>query len=173
MKLYKPSLRFRKSWEAALKEFNAEHARGFWNVPEKPTSIHEYIRRVRDHQKGRNLPEYWVPATTYWLIDKGKFVGHCNIRHKLTPKLRTIGGHIGYFIRPGERRKGYGTKILELALKKARHLGLKKVMVTCNDDNIGSQKIIEKNGGKLKDKVQTEEGLVRHYWVEIRELLLL
>lgn len=160
MKLVKPSLRYRKSWEAAVKESN---------TPEAPKSIYEYIQRARDHEKGRNLPKYWIPVSTYWLIDMGKFVGDCDIRHRLTPKLKIFGGHIGYHIRPSKRRKGYGTKILELALEKARKLGLKKVLVTCNDNNIGSQKIIEKNGGKLKDKAQVKgEGLIRHYWIELK-----
>ena len=168
MKLVKPTLKYEDTWLAAIKEFNDEKARGFWNVPTYPTDINEYIERTRNHSMGKDLPDYWVPATTYWLIDNERFVGHCNIRHELTDKLKIIGGHIGYFIRPTERRKGYGYKILELALKKAHEIGLKKVMITCNDDNIGSIKVIEKNGGILKDKVQTEEeGLVRHYWIEV------
>lgn len=168
MKLVEPTLKYEDTWLAAIKEFNDEGARGFWNVPKPPTDINGYIKLTRNHSRGKDLPEYWVPSNTYWLIDNEKFVGHVNVRHKLTDALKIIGGHIGYFIRPSERRKGYGYKILELSLEKAHEIGLKKVMVTCNDDNIGSQKVIEKNGGVLKDKVQTEdEGLVRHYWIEV------
>ncbi len=169
MKLVEPTLKYKDTWLAAIKELNNEGAKGFWNVPTYPTDINEYIERTQNHSQGKDLPDYWVPATTYWLIDDEKFVGHVNVRHELTDKLKIIGGHIGYYIRPTERRKGYGYKILGLALIKAHELGLKKVMITCNDDNVGSIKVIERNGGILKDKVQTEEeGLVRHYWIESR-----
>ncbi len=152
MHLIEPSKKYEKSWKEALAEFEAEERRGFWNVPEKPTSIDEYIKRTEDHAKGKNIPDYWVPATTYWLVDEGKFVGHVNIRHKLNDQLEKIGGHIGYAIRPSARNKGYGMKILELALPKAKQLGLQKLLVTCDESNIASQKIIEKNRGKFQEK---------------------
>jgi len=77
-------------------------------------------------------------------------------------------GIIGYYIRPSQRRKGYGSLILALSLDKAKQLGLKKVLVTCNDDNVASIKIIERNGGKLADKVKAgfSKVLTRRYWIE-------
>ena len=69
MQLIKPTKKYEKSWKEALAEFEAEEQRGFWNVAEKPANIDEYIQRTLDHSEGKNLPEYWVPATTYWLID--------------------------------------------------------------------------------------------------------
>jgi predicted acetyltransferase len=72
-------------------------------------------------------------------------------------------------VRPSQQNKGYGTQILRLALEKARGLGIERVLVTCDDGNIPSAHIIEKNGGKLADKVKTEyaENLVRRYWIEL------
>lgn len=168
MRLIKPTKKYEKSWEEALAEFEAEERKGFWNVPAKPTSLDEYIKRTNDHSEGKKIPANWVPSTTYWLIDDDKFVGHINIRHKLNDYLAKIGGHIGYAIRPSERKKGYGTKILELALPKAKALGLKKVLVTCDISNIASQKIIERHKGQLQDTIDTEEGEPKkRYWIEL------
>jgi len=90
-----------------------------------------------------------VPGSTYWLVADGlRIVGTSRLRHWLVPHLEKEGGHIGYDIRPSERKKGYGTEILSLTLAKARGLGLREVIVTCDSDNEGSLKIIEKNGGQ-------------------------
>lgn len=169
MKLVKPTKKYEQSWKAALAEFEAEERKGFWNVPENPTDLNEYIQRTENHSKGINLPDYWVPATTYWLIDKNEMVGHVNIRHELNEKLEKIGGNIGYTIRPKYRGQGYGTKILELAIPKAQEIGLKKALVTCDDDNVASTRIIEKNGGKLDCKFEFEGKLIRHYWINLRK----
>jgi predicted acetyltransferase len=174
MKLVSPSLKFEESWTAAIAEFEAEGTKGFWNIPEKPKDCESYIQRCEDHAAGKNLPEDWVPATTYWLIDKNKFVGHVNIRHELNYKLKMVGSHIGYAIRLSERKKGYGTEILHLALEKAREMRMKRVMLTCGDDNVGSRKIIEKNGGVLDKVCEYNEGvagpfqgIVRRYWIDL------
>ena len=90
-----------------------------------------------------------------------------DIRHSLTDYLHNVGGHIGYGVRPAERRKGYATLILAEALKKCDELGINRVLVTCNDDNIGSAKTIVKNGG-IEDKSFIEEDgtVVRRFWIE-------
>lgn len=167
MKLIKPNKKYAQSWYSAIKEFNAEKSKGFWNIPTPPTTFKEYKQRTDDHAKGKSLPDFWPQSSTFWLIDNNKFVGHSNLRHTLTKKLKNYGGNIGYYIRPTARQKGYGTKILELSLKKAKKIGLKKVLITCTETNIPPQKIIEKNGGKLINKVQTEDGLIRRYNIDI------
>jgi predicted acetyltransferase len=167
MRLLRPTKKYEKSWRKALKEFEKEKRRGFWNIPNKPTHIIEYIKRTNNYSKGKNLPDYWVQADTYWLIDKNKFVGHINVRHRLTNKLKRVGGHIGYAIAPSERNKGYGNKILELVLPKVKVLKLKKVLLTCDDSNIASWKIIEKNTGKLKNIIKVKEKKVRRYWIKL------
>lgn len=166
MKLIKPTQEYEKSWKEALQEFEEEKKDGFWNVPEKPTSITEYMQRTDDHTNGINIPDNWMPATTYWLIDNEEFVGHVNIRHKLVDWSRKIGGHIGFAIRKSARKKDYGSKILKLALEKAKERGLEKVLVTCDDTNIGSRKIIEKNKGQLQDIIDVDAVAVRRYWIE-------
>jgi predicted acetyltransferase len=167
MKLIAPTKKYAESWQEAIKEFEAEERRGFWNVPEKPKEIEEYIQRTKDHSESKNLPDYWVPATTFWLMDKEEFVGHVNVRHELNDHLLEIGGNIGYAIRPSARRKGYGMAILKLVLPKAKEVGLKKALVTCDESNPASKKIIEANGGELENIIPGDDGPKRRYWIEL------
>jgi len=167
VKLVKPTKKYEESWHEALAEFRAEGRKGFWNWENEPSNLEDYIKLTEDNEKGKNLPKDWVAATTYWLIDDDQFVGHTNIRHELNDYLAKIGGNIGYYIRPPARNKGYGGKILELALEKAREIGLKKVLITCDEANIASKKIIEKNKGQFQDKVFDEGGPKLRYWIDI------
>jgi predicted acetyltransferase len=167
MRLIKPSKKYEQSWQQGLAEFRAEGLKGFWNYDKEPTSLAEYIRRIRTNEKGEDLPAGWVPATTYWLIDGDQFVGHTNIRHELNEYLAKVGGHIGYHIRPSARGRGYGKKILELALLKAKELGLQKVLVTCDESNLASKKVIEANRGKFQDKVTDSGEPKLRYWIEL------
>lgn len=97
------------------------------------------------------VPHSWIPASTYWLLDNGEIIGEANVRHELTPQLRIEGGHIGYWIRPSRRGQGYGRKILELVLRKAAEdIGITRFLVTCDETNAASKKIIEANGGVLE-----------------------
>lgn len=150
-----PSVKYKKSFIEAAKEFKKENN---WyvlsiNIPidEAAKNFSAYVKRVRNLSRGIGLVKGYVPETVYWLVDGKKFIGRASIRHKLTKHLRLIGGHIGYEVRPAERKKGYGGKILELALLKAKKLGIKKVLVTCDETNIASRKIIEHCGGVLEN----------------------
>jgi len=168
MRLERPSRTYEQSWRDALLEFANERVTGFWNYPFPPVDIDEYIGRDSDNLVGKNLPDGWVPATTFWLIDHDSFIGHVQIRHTLNERLEEHGGHIGYAIRPAERLKGYGSKILELALPEAKKIGIRMALIMCDDSNAGSARIIEKNGGVLKDKAVFEGRTIRKYLIEIR-----
>jgi predicted acetyltransferase len=102
-----------------------------------------------------------VPSTTWWWCEGDTYLGRIAVRHKLTDKLRKIGGHIGYDVRPTARRKGHGTAMLAAALPCARALGIESALITCDQDNIGSRRVIEANGGVL---AYEGEG-IRRYWV--------
>lgn len=110
-----------------------------------------------------------MPDSTYWLVNQNnRVIGAVNIRHRLTEKLLQTGGHIGYGIRPSERRKGYATKLLALSLEKVMELGITKVLVTCDENNIGSAKTILNNGGIEDSSFAEEDGnIVRRFWIEI------
>jgi predicted acetyltransferase len=128
-----------------------------------------YLEQASKYSQGIDLKPGLVPQTEFWLVDSGKIVASSRLRHRLTPALEREGGHIGYAVRPSERRKGYGTLILALTLEKAKNSGLKKLLVTCDTENTGSAKIIEKNRGKLAGYVisdKTGKQLSR-YWIEL------
>jgi predicted acetyltransferase len=92
-----------------------------------------------------------------------------SIRHELNEWLRTIGGHIGYDIRPSRRREGLGKRQLALGLAEARALGLERVLLTCDADNVGSRRIIEGNGGVLEDEMEDPAtGKVKlRFWIDL------
>jgi predicted acetyltransferase len=126
-----------------------------------------YIARSDRYHAG-DVPEPSVPSTEYWLVNGARILGRVSVRHRLNESLAVEGGHIGYDIRPTERRKGYGTLILKLALEKAREKGIARVMVTCDSDNTGSVRIIEHNGGKLTaQRASLISGKqLNEYWIE-------
>jgi predicted acetyltransferase len=129
-----------------------------------------YLRLLDDDARGVNPRPGPVPQNVYWLVHDGAtIVGASRLRHALTPALEDAGGHIGYDIRPTERRKGYGTRLLALTLERARTLGLRRVLLTCDADNVGSARIIQQNGGVLtSESVSPALGrLVSRYWIEL------
>lgn len=163
--LTRPESRYKASFIVALREFEREGQRPPWNYQMLEDEFDEYVATVR-RAATEPLAGY-VPQTTYWLIADQQFAGQIDIRHHLTPALRRFGGHIGYRVRPSMRRKGYGTAQLALALPLVWSMGITRALITCDDDNIGSQRIIEENGGVLQDKVDNARGvLTRRYWVD-------
>lgn len=90
-----------------------------------------------------------------------------NIRHYLTDALLYTGGHIGDGVRPSERRKGYATAMIALALDECRKLGLDRVLMTCDKTNVGSAKSIIKNGGVLENEVLDDGVLEQRYWIDL------
>ncbi|MGO4369760.1 GNAT family N-acetyltransferase, partial [Paenibacillus sp. MCAF20] len=106
--------------------------------------------------------------STYWLVgEQGLLLGVVNIRHALTPFLLERGGHIGYGIRPSERRKGYAGELLRLSLIEAKHLGINRVLVVCDESNTASAKTILKNGGiPDRDFVEEDGNVIRRFWID-------
>jgi len=123
----------------------------------------------RLHQDKVNPSEGFVPSSSYWLINnEGQVVSVSNLRHDLNDRLKIIGGHIGYGTRADMRRRGYATKILELTLNEAKKMGIEKAMVTCYTENIGSNKTIINNGGKLYENSDVNGRMTNKYWIEIK-----
>ena len=113
-----------------------------------------------------------VPDSVFFLldIDRNRLLGAINIRHTLNDYLLKYAGHIGDGIRPSERRKGYATKMIELALIECKKLGINKVLMVCDKDNIGSARSIINNGGVLENEFIDEKNKVnQRYWIEIKE----
>ncbi|TDO44930.1 putative acetyltransferase [Kribbella sp. VKM Ac-2527] len=107
------------------------------------------------------LPADLVHQTVLWFVDGDQWLGRLSIRHRLTPHLLELGGHIGYVVRPSARRKGYATQMLVQSLPYAARLGIDPALVTCDTDNDPSRKVIESAGGELEDE---RHGKLR-FWV--------
>ncbi len=110
-----------------------------------------------------------VPETTFFCLDLDRdiFVGAVTVRHYLTERLLNAG-LIGDGIRPSERRKGYGTAMIGLALKEAKKLGLNRVLMCCDKRNTASAKSIMNNGGILENEVEVGEIIKQRYWIDVR-----
>ena len=144
---------------------------GFRNIEKLTEDNFDDFLIELEHNKNMKLyhPEL-VNQSTFILVDDNNHIyGGTNIKHELNDELFNYGANIGYLIRPSERRKGYGTLILKLVLKECKKLGMKKVLVSCREENLWSAKIIEKNNGKYENSRYKEDNnnTYRRYWIEI------
>lgn len=132
-------------------------------------NFESYMERIERYRKGIDIGAKFVPSSEFWLVKDRRILGRISVRHRLNAFLEIEGGHIGYDVRPSERRKGYGSLMLKLALEEARKLGLKRVLITCDTDNIASAKIIEKNGGIFEGHaISPMSGKqLNQYWIEV------
>ena len=148
-------------WEM-LAEF-PESENGFHSpaVGVRPDQFADLLRRLVDQSRGKGLRPGFVPQTTYWGYAGDRPVGIVKVRHSLTDALRRTGGHIGYGVRPSARGRGFGTQLLRHGIRSARELGIESVLVTVNDDNRASIRVIEVNGG-IAD--HHEDGKL-YYWL--------
>jgi predicted acetyltransferase len=170
--LLQPALRLRPLHSGDETAFRAAHqvmaAEGFaFGLGLEPGMPWEaYLRILEDHRSGRNLPERWVPSTFLVADIAGEIVGRTSIRHELNDALAREGGHVGYGVLPAHRRRGYATEILRQSLIIARAIGIDHVLVTCDDDNIGSIRAIERCGGKLDSMTPDAGRAKRRYWFD-------
>ncbi|MFS0864746.1 GNAT family N-acetyltransferase [Fredinandcohnia sp. 179-A 10B2 NHS] len=168
--LIRPSIHYQNEYLSFYKEWKESGETMVpWVISKDPSDFQAMLQSLFDSEKGENLPEGWVPDSTYWLINENKkVIGAVNIRHSLTDSLTNSGGHIGYGIRPSERRKGYATKLLSLSLDKAKELGIRKVLVVCDAANIGSEKTILNNGGlRDSDFIEEDGNVIKRFWIEL------
>lgn len=118
-------------------------------------------RLLADTRERAPRPSNFVPSTHLWWIEGEEFLGRLNLRHRLTPFLRAEGGHVGYHVVPPHRRHGHGTAMLHAAIPVAAALGLECLLITCDQTNTGSRRVIEANGGLFQDR----RGVKLRYWV--------
>jgi predicted acetyltransferase len=173
--LIAPTGRLQSSWLAAHDEWppsTHQDGTGLRLAPDADLSSPEvfsaWVERLRQ-QSDRSVAvgEGRVHATHWWIVEADNYLGAIDLRHYLNAFLLDVGGHIGYSIRPSFRRRGLATWALGAVLPEARALGLDRVLVTCDDDNIGSARSIERNGGVLEDARTTNAGIKRRYWIDL------
>lgn len=156
-KLVLPDNRYKVSYIEATREFQQENNQQASNylaldVNDLKQHFESYVSKLLNQRLGLDLPEGYVPASEYWIIDEtDNYLGRLHIRHGLTDYLLKIGGHIGYNIRPSQRGQGHATSALGIGLKRAKALGLDQVLITCDDDNLASARIIEKKSWCIRE----------------------
>ncbi|MCT9078582.1 GNAT family N-acetyltransferase [Streptomyces fulvoviolaceus] len=169
-RLTSPDVRFHDSFLDAVKEFAAttldpatllaQEIEQYGETWREPTEFAAYVAMLRAETERPRRPD-WVPMTTLWYVADDTYLGRLAIRHRLNAFLLERGGHIGYDVRPGARRRGHATAMLRDALPECRERGLDRVLVTCDTTNTGSRKVIEANGGEFED----ERGGKLRFWI--------
>lgn len=168
LQLVLPNKQYLSSYIDAIREYEENHVKTYsFSNP----SQYDIFEKFDLYRLGENLPQNRIQQTTYWLVLQDEFIGEIAIRHQLNDTLLKRGGNIGYGIRYSKWNQGYGTKMLELALQEVRKMGMKRVLITCNDHNYGSAKVIENNGGILENVIENDvEGekiKTKRYWIDL------
>lgn len=158
-----PYLEFYEEWKASGETFVP------WIISEDPQDFEAYVQSLHDGTDESKLPEGYVPHSTYWLMNSDhRVLGAVNIRHRLNQKLLESGGHIGYGIRPSERRKGYASELLRQTLQITKDLGLEQVLVVCNQTNTASERTILRNGGVFESEfIEADGNVIRRHWIKL------
>ena len=167
--LIAPDVSYRSSWLEGSAEFEGAHRDGAgaedWDLAglSDARTFRRFVQALIDDA----LPESprkpgYVPCTYLWIVEGDSFLGSLAIRHVLNDFLLNEGGHIGYSVRPSARRRGHAANALAAALPRARELGISKVLLTCDEENVASRATIERNGGAYED---TRSGK-RRYWID-------
>lgn len=170
-RLITPDALFAQSYADALAEGLGEAPATQYEIDWIREDFPDWLRAENDMTRRIVLPDgsevARVPETRLWLVAGQDFIGRIHIRHHLSPSLELQGGHVGYAIRASARGKGYGGLILQLAIPEIKKLGISNALITCDDTNAASARIIEKTGGKLQDTVTVQgHGVpVRRYWL--------
>ena len=167
-----------KEYEKQMIEYKEEHISNGENIIhacsrwDKMNNYNEWLNLLKEHSSFETIKDNWTVHTNFLGVRKNdnKVVGMIDIRHELTNDfLRNYAGHIGYGVRPTERKKGYATQMLAQALKYCKDdLKLERIMIACDKENIGSRKTIINAGGELEREYLSEDGeKVQIYWINL------
>ncbi|AYV24487.1 GNAT family N-acetyltransferase [Vibrio mediterranei] len=170
MELVTPSLERMQAFAVFYQDFEIHDVDNAEYYREGVSDFPKYVQRLIDEEKGVNLRQGYVPCSHFWLLDsEQKILGAIRVRHHINNEfLSSEGGHIGYDIAPSYRGAGYGKHMLKLVLPKANALGIERALVTADEDNVASRRVIESNGGELENIVMGEvfPNPIARYWVE-------
>lgn len=172
LKLVKASLQYKDSFLQGLIECEKESTDQSWiYLHESETHLaksdfNTYIQKLNDYEF--TASEHFVRGVTFWAIMDNEVVGRLGLRLELNEGLEKFGGHIGYITRPSFRKKGVASKMLELALSTDYAKNIGKILLTCDLDNVASEKTIVKNGGVFQDEVEVENrSNKKRFWISL------
>lgn len=171
LKLVKPDIKYKSQIAEVIEEVKNDSnpfGSGKWYLDIDMNKFEEFVQRKIDKETGIGLPEGYSPATTFWAVNENdKYIGRITLRHSLTETLNLSGGHIGYDVRPSERRKGYASEMLKLCLIEAKKLGLDKVLLTTYDYHVASRKVMESAGAVFQDAIPYKDKTNVRYWITL------
>jgi len=170
LKLISPSTTYQAAYQKMLEDWNTtDEQKVPFTIRYEHQDFEALVKKLRSHEKGENLWEGGVPNSSFWLVNEaGEIVGTSNLRHFINERFERVGGHIGYGVPPSQRKKGYATKILALTLQiaKEKHQ-VKKALITCYTENIGSIKTILNNNGVFFKTEIVDERPTNFYWITL------
>lgn len=171
MRLEHPNVRYKDSYLAAQREFQAEGINMEFDLDKIEADFEDFVETRLLRMYGKRLPNIpgAVPCTHFWLIDGDEFVGELRLRHYLSPELVDFAGHIGYEVRPSARGKGFAKAALSKALLECKKMFITKALLTVDKENAASKKVIESNGGEYWDEVSNPVNGKPHlrYWIKV------
>ncbi len=169
MRLVRPVVQRQDELLAMMDEFATDRidggAMGSQTVDQlrDPGAFRAWVEMLEHYEEGVGVPDELVPSSSRWVDEGGRLVGFISLRHELNAFLLEVGGHIGYAIRPADRGRGLATAATALMLPECRRRRIDPVLITCDDTNVASARVIERSGGMLEDV----RGGKRRYWVTL------
>ncbi|MDJ0758293.1 MAG: GNAT family N-acetyltransferase [Woeseiaceae bacterium] len=166
--LITPALEYEESYRSYIDELGDAERYPF-TLDFEFDDFSALVTRLDNFSLGIDLPDDFVPNTTYWLVEDGEIIGVFSLRHHMTERLKRLGGHIGFGVRPSAQGRGVAKELLRQTLAQAGRLGLSEVLVVCLKENVASSRVIEANGGALESEYSVPEydGLLLRYAIPI------
>lgn len=167
IKLIKPSADYAEDIMAFRAEMGG-HVPGGSNLEDYDNAA-DWIAHVEEFSSAETCPENIVPANVFIAVNEdNRIIGMIDCRHHINhPRLSEYSGHIGYSVRPSERRRGYAKEMLRQALEFYRARGVDRVLITCADGNIGSERTILANGGIFERETPDGETVMKRFWINL------
>ena len=168
LRLRAPQLSDEKEYDAYLNEWLDPNK----IVPYSSRLLHrtfeQFVKEIKPREEGLIDPETRVPELILFTVDENESIyGVVSFRLRLNDHLLAYDGHIGYGIRPSKRGLGYAKEQLRLTLALAKEKGYDRVLLTCNEENIASEKVILSQGGILENRVWKTDGYIKRYWIKL------
>ena len=172
LNLVKPDIKYKSQYIKMIDEWKITGEElSPWVLEEDYSNFNSMVEKFQHLEQGIDIPKGFVPNSTYWVYnnESSLIIGAVNIRHYLNHLFVEAWGNIGYGVSPSERRKGYATIILKLAIEECKKLNIEKALLGCYKENIASVKTILKNGAILENEIiENNTGeIIQRYWVSI------